>query len=171
MAIISNLIADQGSAFNAIIDLVDSNGEPLNLTGQLFRGQFRKNYTSSTASGDFICEIMNASTGQIIISLPANITRYVKPGRYVYDIEMYDENDTQETNTIRVIEGQIEFTPGATSTNVAPPPVIHRLSGAGSPEGIVSASPGYSYIDTTNGTLYFKMTGIGSTGWQAFVQL
>ncbi len=39
-------------------------------------------------------------------------------------------------------------------------------SGAGSPEGVVSASVGSLYRDRTNGTLYVKRTGTGSTGWR-----
>lgn len=38
-------------------------------------------------------------------------------------------------------------------------------SGAGSPEGVVNASPGLIYADTTNGKLYVKRTGTANTGW------
>lgn len=44
-------------------------------------------------------------------------------------------------------------------------------AGSGSPEGVISGSPGYPYTDTTNGAIYFKITGTGNTGWQKFVQL
>lgn len=40
------------------------------------------------------------------------------------------------------------------------------LEGTGSPEGIVTANPGASYIDSENGTVYFKVSGSGNTGWQ-----
>ena len=39
------------------------------------------------------------------------------------------------------------------------------LSGTGSPEGVVSASPPASYQDTTTGALYSKADGSGDTGW------
>lgn len=37
--------------------------------------------------------------------------------------------------------------------------------GAGSPEGVVTASPGSLYMDIT-GFLYVKASGVGNTGWQ-----
>ena len=41
-----------------------------------------------------------------------------------------------------------------------------NFSGAGSPEGVVTAVPGATYVDTNApGTLWFKRTGTGSTGW------
>ena len=168
MAIITNLTADQGSAFKAIIDLKDPNGLPLDTTGQSFRSQFRKSYTSANPT-DFSCQVISTSSGKIAINLTPDVTRATKPGRYVYDIEMYS---TTSGNVTRVIEGQIEFTPAATSPTAAPPPIYpYRLSGYGSPEGIISAPPGYSYIDVDANTLYFKMSGNSTTGWQAFVQL
>lgn len=39
-------------------------------------------------------------------------------------------------------------------------------SGAGDPEGSVTAEPGSLYL-RTNGTLYIKATGSGDTGWRA----
>ncbi len=38
-------------------------------------------------------------------------------------------------------------------------------SGAGSPETVLKASPGATYVDTNNGDLYVKQTGTGNTGW------
>jgi hypothetical protein len=39
------------------------------------------------------------------------------------------------------------------------------LTGAGSPEGVVTAPVGTGYEDTTNGDLWVKHTGAGNTGW------
>lgn len=44
------------------------------------------------------------------------------------------------------------------------------LEGAGSPEGVVTASPGTRYVNTSGGsgtTFYVKESGTGSTGWSA----
>lgn len=44
------------------------------------------------------------------------------------------------------------------------------LRGAGSPEGVVTASPGRLYVNTNGGagtTLYCKESGTGDTGWAA----
>lgn len=41
-----------------------------------------------------------------------------------------------------------------------------NFSGSGSPEGVVTASPGATYVDTDlPGTIYAKRTGTGNTGW------
>lgn len=37
--------------------------------------------------------------------------------------------------------------------------------GSGSPEGVVAASPGSSYLDTDNDSFWMKKTGSGNTGW------
>lgn len=44
------------------------------------------------------------------------------------------------------------------------------LSGTGSPEGVVTATPGTLYTNDSGGggtTLYVKETGVGNTGWVA----
>lgn len=41
-----------------------------------------------------------------------------------------------------------------------------NFSGSGSPEGVVTASPGAFYVDTdAPGSSYFKASGTGNTGW------
>lgn len=47
--------------------------------------------------------------------------------------------------------------------------IVHR--GNGNPELRGAALLGYSYIDVASNTLYFKMSGNSTTGWQASVQL
>jgi len=39
-------------------------------------------------------------------------------------------------------------------------------TGSGSPEGVVTAEPGASYLDTTTNSFWVKRTGSGNTGWQ-----
>lgn len=39
------------------------------------------------------------------------------------------------------------------------------LIGAGSPEGVETADPGYTYYNTTDGSYWVKETGTGNTGW------
>ncbi len=167
MAIIANLTVDQGSSYVNTIDLQDSNGLPLNVTGQLFRAQFRKSYQSTNLT-DFICTVTSASGGNISIALTADVTRNIKAGRYVYDVEMYN---TGSSTCTRLREGQIEFTAAATNPIGGVPNYPYRASGHGTPETFVTGLPGYSYVDVDSNTLYFKMTGNSTTGWQAFVQL
>ena len=39
------------------------------------------------------------------------------------------------------------------------------FSGVGSPEGVVTASPGATYLDTSTNGFWVKNNGSGSTGW------
>ncbi len=38
-------------------------------------------------------------------------------------------------------------------------------AGVGSPEGVVTGSPGRTYFDTAADSLWVKKTGTGNTGW------
>ena len=108
MAVYSNLTIDQGASFSANIDVTDSDGDALNLDGYSVAGQIRKTYSSTTAV-DFTASIINASAGVVQISLSATQTNNMKAGRYVYDVEI----NSGRTIT-RVVEGQVEVTPGVT---------------------------------------------------------
>lgn len=109
MAIYSNFTIDQGTTFLADIDVTDVDGDALNLNGYSVAGQMRKSYNSTTFTA-FSASIHNATEGVLRIQLSAAVTGALKAGRYVYDVEI-----TASDNTVtRVIEGQIEVTPGVT---------------------------------------------------------
>lgn len=109
MAIISNLVIDQGSTFTADIDVTDRYGNVLDLTGYTVAGQIRKTYSSSTAV-DFTAAVSQATNGVVTISLSSGQTGGMKAGRYVYDVEV-TSSDSQVT---RIIEGQVEINPQVT---------------------------------------------------------
>lgn len=109
MAIISNLTIDQGTTFTANIDCTASDDAALNLTGYTVAGQLRKTYDSTTST-PFAAIIANALTGRIQISLTPTQTGALAAGRYVYDVEITDQNGI----ITRVVEGQVEITPGVT---------------------------------------------------------
>lgn len=110
MAIVSNLVIDQGASFQADIDVSDSDGDALNLTGYTTAGQMRKTYASTTAT-DFSASVQSVTNGTVRISLSAVQTNALKAGRYVYDVEI---KKTSTSEVTRVVEGQIEVTPGVT---------------------------------------------------------
>ena len=109
MAIISNLTIDQGTTFTASIDCTASDDNALNLTGYTVAGQLRKTYDSTT-SIPFTALVANALTGRLQISLTPTQTGALSAGRYVYDVEITD----QAGIITRVVEGQVEITPGVT---------------------------------------------------------
>ena len=108
MAVYANLTIDQGSNFSSTVTVEDQDGLTFNLTSYTARGQIRKSY-SSTSDTPFATTIPSPSNGKIEISLTSTQTAALKPGRYVYDIEIVQGNLVN-----RVIEGQIEVTPRVT---------------------------------------------------------
>ena len=109
MAIYSNFTIDQGTTFSANIDVTDAEGDILNLTSYTVAGQMRKSYNSTTFTA-FSASISNATGGVVTIGLSAAQTNALKAGRYVYDVEI----TASDATVTRIIEGQIEVTPGVT---------------------------------------------------------
>ena len=109
MSIYANLTADQGSDFFSIITVEGSDGNIYDLTGYSARGQVRKTYASAT-SYDLHATINNPTNGLINISLSSTQTAAMRPGRYVYDVEIVDAQNV----VTRVVEGQLEITPRVT---------------------------------------------------------
>jgi|TARA_B110000908_G_C10252641_1_gene453146 hypothetical protein len=109
MAIISNIVIDQGTTFNAEIDVTDSEGNILNLAGYTAAAQMRRTYSSTTAY-NFTASIASEIEGTVNISLNAAATNVLKAGRYVYDVEITGADGS----ITRVVEGQVEVTPGVT---------------------------------------------------------
>jgi len=109
MAVYANLTVDQGSDFSSTITVEDVNGNVTNLSGYTARGQVRRTYNSVT-SFSLTATIASAGAGQIGISMDATTTGSMKPGRYVYDVEMISSGGV----VTRVVEGQIEVMPRVT---------------------------------------------------------
>jgi hypothetical protein len=111
MAFYTDIIIDQGSAYNVTIPVLALNNLPLDLTNYMGRGQIRRNY-NATLAVDFLVQVFgDPADGLIRVSLTPAQTSSMKAGRYVFDIEVYTANDN---DVIRVIEGQVTITPRAT---------------------------------------------------------
>jgi len=110
MAIKANIVIDQGSDFTAEIQLLDSDGDPYDLSNHTITGSMRKNYASSTAV-DFVCTPrQDPTTGFMFVSLDNTVTEDIEPGRYLYDVVVEDAIGTRT----RVVEGIATITPGIT---------------------------------------------------------
>ena len=83
MATYSNLYIDQGSDFNANIDLTQTAGS-LDLTGYTGAGTIAKSY-DGTSKGSFTISV-DSTDNELDLSLTAAQTAALKPGRYVYDV-------------------------------------------------------------------------------------
>lgn len=102
-----NFDIEQGVAFARIMNLKDSNGVTMNLTGYSARMQIRP-YVSSTevlieattANGKLI---ITPLTGVLTLSLSATDTTQLAYTKAVYDIELVDNVGTP----IRLLQGEI----------------------------------------------------------------
>lgn len=109
MAIIANIFIDQGTDFSITVDVTDTSGGALNMSGYSAAAQIRKTYGSSTVSSSFTTSIAEIS-GQVTLSLTDTQTTALESGRYVYDLNVTSSSG----QTTRVVEGQAIVTPGVT---------------------------------------------------------
>lgn len=109
MATITNLYIDAGADYSIIVTANQSNGDPLNLTNYTVKSQIRKSYASQT-SYDFTATIFSQLAGKIRLALTAAQTSAIKPGRYLYDVEITSSIGEKR----RVLEGIIIVTPEIT---------------------------------------------------------
>ena len=109
MAVYANLFVDQGTDFMSTINLEGGTGAAYGLEGYTIRAQMRKTYTSSRFI-QFEANITEPLLGICQIELSAEQTSLLKPGRYVYDVEVI----SPDTVVYRVVEGQIDVAPRVT---------------------------------------------------------
>ena len=81
----------------------------LSISSKLFLLSDYDCFNNSSTKVDFVATVSNATAGIVSLSLSAATTNAMKAGRYVYDVEI----DLNGTKT-RVLEGQLEVTPGVT---------------------------------------------------------
>jgi hypothetical protein len=108
MAIKANIVIDQGTTFQTSINVTDDEENPVDLTEYSAAAQMRKHYTSSNAFS-FTTSI-SPNLGIVTLSMTANTTNTITPGRYMYDCELTDPNGAVS----RLIEGIVTVTPGVT---------------------------------------------------------
>ena len=108
MATRVNIIIDQGTDFSTPINLTDSSGTDLNLTGYSAASQIRKTHSSSNSTA-FTCALSVANS-TLTLSLNNSVTAAMSAGRYVWDAEL-----TNSSGTIsRILEGMVTVTPEVT---------------------------------------------------------
>ncbi len=108
MAQIQNIYIDQGTTFSLSLIVNDQVGDVKNLTDYTAAAQMRKSYYTNT-SIDFNADVSLPEEVEVTISLTAEETSAIKAGRYVYDIEISNEDET-----LRVLEGIVVINPEVT---------------------------------------------------------
>lgn len=107
----ANIVVDQGTTFETTLTVENANGSVFNFTGYTGAAQMRKSYASSNSTSFTVDFADDRTTGQVTLSLAANATVNLIPGRYLYDFEVYSSGNTTVT---RVLEGLVTVTPGIT---------------------------------------------------------
>jgi hypothetical protein len=104
-----DITIDQGSPFQLEVDLFDSN---MNVDESIYTGagKMKKHYTSSNAYS-FDVSVAN---GKVEVSMTSTYTANLVPGRYVYDVEIYNNDDEANPFALRVVEGVATVTPSVT---------------------------------------------------------
>lgn len=97
-----NLYIDQGSNAAIQIDVKAANGAAIDLTEYDITSQIRKHHLSANAV-TFTCT--GFANGTLYLELTANQTASVEPGRYYYDVNI---KDVEESIT-RIQEGLVTF--------------------------------------------------------------
>jgi hypothetical protein len=115
MATYSNIFIDQGSSFIIDVDLSQTVGT-LVLTDYTAQSNIARSY-DGTSKGSFTVSV-DDSNNKLIMTLTAAQTAALKPGRYVYDVII--KAPAPDSTITRVLEGQIDVTPGVTFDSSAP---------------------------------------------------
>jgi hypothetical protein len=104
------LTIEAGTDFETEVTVGDAFQSPKDLEDYDVFAQLRKSYYSSSAI-DFDISIDSPNDGIITLTLSSDVTSSVRPGRYVYDVNIKN----RDTNKItRIFEGIATITPTAT---------------------------------------------------------
>ena len=107
---VSNIVIEQGFSFESTFQLEDTRtGNFLDLSGYDIKSQIRKSYYSKNYIS-FASTITDIELGEITISLEPNQTILLKPGRYVYDIKLFNQS-----GQYKAIEGSALVRAGVTT--------------------------------------------------------
>lgn len=111
MAAYSELNIEQYATFSTTVNVEDTTGEAVNLSGYLAASQIRKSYYSSSAN-NLSATITGIANGEITLAMTAANTALLTPGRYLYDLVITAPTGVKT----RVIEGIVNVLPGVTQS-------------------------------------------------------
>lgn len=101
MATTAYLDIDQGSNFSVEFELENDNSTPMNLSGFSAYSQFRKSYNSTIGYSFNASVVSPVTAGKIKLTLSGAQSSQIKPGRYLYDVEIVNLDGIKT----RVVEG------------------------------------------------------------------
>ena len=107
MAGIANLTIDQGSNFTYDLEVTNADGTEYDLTGFTMVGKLAKGYATTYPRTVFSCTVDNPTEGVVTVSLTADQTKALSPGRWVFDVVATHADST----VTRLLEGIAVVTP------------------------------------------------------------
>lgn len=109
MAAYTELFVEQYADFSTTVNVEDSNGDAINLSGYTAASQIRKSYYSSTANS-FTATVTGTANGEVTIAMTSANSANMSPGRYLYDLVITSPTGVKT----RVVEGIVTILPGVT---------------------------------------------------------
>jgi hypothetical protein len=113
MATFYNITGYQGDYIQLTLNLKDSNGTALNLSGYQVRGQVRSSYGSTGVLLDLNPTITNVLSGTMAININSYISADIPISDHVYDIERYPSG-ILTGNSIKLMRGKFSILPEVT---------------------------------------------------------
>ena len=104
-----NIVIEQGADYSSSFTITNPDGSPYTIFNNSAAASIKK-HPESEVSYSFITGI-DPDDGQILLSMPNELTTTIPSGRYFYDIVITNINDGYRS---RVIEGMAMVTPGIT---------------------------------------------------------
>ena len=109
MAAYTEINIEQYATFSTTVNVEDSQGAAVNLSGYSAASQIRKSYYSTTAN-NLTATVTGIANGEITLSMTAANTANLTPGRYLYDLVITAPSGVKT----RVVEGIVNVLAGVT---------------------------------------------------------
>ena len=101
------IFIEQGANFSSDLYLTEtSSNAAMNLDSTTFTANIKKSYHSANAQGAFNFQIIDASNGVVAMTLTALQTANIQAGRYVYTVQMKQNDEIR-----RPFEGHVIVLP------------------------------------------------------------
>lgn len=105
-----DITIQQGATFAKTLTLKDDNDTVINITNDTFRGQVRKQHSSTDIQASFNFVITDGANGVVSWALTPTQTEAMGNGKFVYDVEWVKA----DTTVVRLLEGVADTTPEVT---------------------------------------------------------
>ena len=114
MAEYEKFTIDMGSDVAIQLELVDTSGNPKDLTNYSAAAKMKRNYNSDSADTTDFAVAIEPTNGIVTLSLNNSQTDALRVGNYVYDAEISYVDSNGSTIVERILEGKIRVSPSVT---------------------------------------------------------